>query len=421
MQCVLGEVVVQPALQQQTLDLGIGMTEDVRSATRPRCYLLNTHASDARDATARRLAAVRSAVAGLRCGVASTSAAAILAAAEGGKADRAMDRRTVHVWDTRRWTTAKTLDDFAVLCCEQPHLELRNDPTAFSLRQRAARMGPITLCEFVTGSDVSMDSGDHCSGYRINVVQAGYLESSHRGSKMRAGPGTLAVYQPEGHAAAKWAAGSRMLAVKIDRWAVEDVLSAALRRQVTSLPDLTPAMPTEGVPTQSWVEMLLLLKEQLFRPDGLLNQPMVGVPFVDSLVRGFLVAASSAYRSCLAEDAGQAPPHAIRAAIAILEEEAHLPTTVTSLAARTHVSVRALQQGFRDYLGMSPMTYLREVRLRRAHQMLQDCDPSAVTVASVAYQWGFSNLGRFSAAHTHRYGESPSETLRRSVFHTRQP
>jgi AraC-like DNA-binding protein len=279
-------------------------------------------------------------------------------------------------------------------------------------------MGPITLCEFVTASDVSMDSGDHCSGYRVNVVQSGYLESTHRGSTMRAGTGALAVYQPEGHAAAKWAAGSRMLAVKIDRWAVEDVFSAALGRQVTSLPDLTPVMPTDTVQTGNWVNMLLLFKEQLFRSDGLLNQPMVGLPFVESLVRGFLVAARSPQHNCVAAGAGQAPPHTIRAAIEVLEEEAHLPTTVSSLAARTHISVRALQQGFRDYLGVSPMTYLREVRLRRAHQTLLESDPSALTVASVAYRWGFSNLGRFSAAHLHRYGESPSETLRRSSFRT---
>jgi transcriptional regulator GlxA family with amidase domain len=59
--------------------------------------------------------------------------------------------------------------------------------------------------------------------------------------------------------------------------------------------------------------------------------------------------------------------------------------TVSSPAARCHVSARSLQEGFRIHLGISPMTYLREVRLRRAHETLRRSDPSVVTVASVAH------------------------------------
>jgi transcriptional regulator GlxA family with amidase domain len=61
------------------------------------------------------------------------------------------------------------------------------------------------------------------------------------------------------------------------------------------------------------------------------------------------------------------------------------------------------------------MAYLREVRLRRAHQALLESDPSTATVASVAYRWGFTNLGRFAAAHAARYREPPVKTLRRSA------
>jgi transcriptional regulator GlxA family with amidase domain len=89
---------------------------------------------------------------------------------------------------------------------------------------------------------------------------------------------------------------------------------------------------------------------------------------------------------------------------------------VSSLAARTHVSVRSLQLGFRSHLDASPMEYLRQVRLRKAHHTLRESDPSEVTVASVAYRWGFTNLGRFAAAHAERYGETPSVTLHRKTF-----
>jgi transcriptional regulator GlxA family with amidase domain len=66
------------------------------------------------------------------------------------------------------------------------------------------------------------------------------------------------------------------------------------------------------------------------------------------------------------------------------------------------------------HMGMSPMTYLRQVRLRRAHHELLGSDPSVETVASIAKRWGYTNPGRFAAAHAARYGETPAATLRRA-------
>ena len=36
----------------------------------------------------------------------------------------------------------------------------------------------------------------------------------------------------------------------------------------------------------------------------------------------------------------------------------------------------------------------------------------AVSVADTAFKWGFSHLGRFSAAYRREFGELPRETLR---------
>jgi AraC-like DNA-binding protein len=307
------------------------------------------------------------------------------------------------------------MKDFAALCCEEPHLELLSDPNSVSFHRWVGVVGPITVVALAVEADVVLDCGEQCSGYRMNVLRSGYLESVHRGRSLTAASGAVAVYQPEGHAAARWAAGSRMLAVKIDRYALEEALGDAIGRQIPSQIDFAPLLLTATAPARSWVDMLLMLCKQACRPDSLIHQPFVGLPFADSLVRGFLVAADHPYRGAVTTGRPEAPPDAIRTAIEIVEEEAHLPTTVTELAARTHVSVRALQQGFHRHLGVSPMTYLRGVRLSRAHQMLLESDPSSSTVASVARRWGFSNLGRFAAAHADRYGEAPSETFHRKV------
>ncbi|MCV7401784.1 AraC family transcriptional regulator [Mycobacterium fragae] len=314
--------------------------------------------------------------------------------------------------DRIAWAKAKTFDEFAVICCGQPNLKLLSDPDSFSLTQRVGRMGPVAIAELIVGSEISIERGQLCNSYRVLVPQSGHAVSVHRDVTVTAGPGTAAVLAPEGHAASHWAAGTRMIALRFDRGVVDDALRDAVGRQVTSQIDFAPVMPITSAVTQSWVNMLVLFTKQLFRPDNLLNQPLVGLPFVDSLVRGLLLATNHPHRDALTGGGEFIASRTVRTAIEIIEDEAHLPLTLSSIAARSHASVRSLQQGFQRHLETSPTAYLREVRLRRAHQTLLESNPSTVTVASVAYRWGFTNLGRFARAHAKRYGEAPSVTLR---------
>jgi transcriptional regulator GlxA family with amidase domain len=84
------------------------------------------------------------------------------------------------------------------------------------------------------------------------------------------------------------------------------------------------------------------------------------------------------------------------------------------VAGRVAVSARSLQDGFARSIGVPPTRYLRDVRLGRVHQDLRSADPHTSTVSQAAGRWGFLYLSRFAAAHRERFGERPSETLRRA-------
>lgn len=59
------------------------------------------------------------------------------------------------------------------------------------------------------------------------------------------------------------------------------------------------------------------------------------------------------------------------------------------------------------------MMLLRRVRLAQARADLE-APGHNTSVTTVAYDCGFSHLGRFAREYARRYGESPSETLRRA-------
>lgn len=104
----------------------------------------------------------------------------------------------------------------------------------------------------------------------------------------------------------------------------------------------------------------------------------------------------------------------VRAAAEYAHHHAHLPITSSDLAGIANVSLRALQLAFVRLLGVTPNTYLRQIRLDRIHAELGESDPATTQVAAVAKRWGFAHAGRFAAAYTERFGHYPSETLARS-------
>ena len=97
----------------------------------------------------------------------------------------------------------------------------------------------------------------------------------------------------------------------------------------------------------------------------------------------------------------------------LVEERPEEPWSTSSLAREVHLSVRSLQEGFSRQLGMSPMKYVQQVRLRRARQLLLGASPTQTTVAAVAESLGLTHRGRFAAAYRREFAESPAETLRR--------
>jgi AraC-like DNA-binding protein len=95
------------------------------------------------------------------------------------------------------------------------------------------------------------------------------------------------------------------------------------------------------------------------------------------------------------------------------------PLTLDMIARVARVSPRSLLQNFRSFSGTSPIRLLRDVRLDAAREALvrRRDDPDA-TVLSVALDAGFNHLGRFSQAYAARFGEKPSETLRKPASST---
>lgn len=112
------------------------------------------------------------------------------------------------------------------------------------------------------------------------------------------------------------------------------------------------------------------------------------------------------------EAAAPAREHAVPASVYRAEAfiEAHMGDAITldDIAAAARTPVRTLLDGFRRFRDTSPMQHLRNVRLSfaRGRLMSDEC----ASIASIALECGFGNLGRFAQNYAERFGERPSET-----------
>lgn len=97
----------------------------------------------------------------------------------------------------------------------------------------------------------------------------------------------------------------------------------------------------------------------------------------------------------------------------IIEESYADAITVTDLAAILGTPLRTLQKQFRAAHGITVRDYLSSVRLSALRRALET-GGEEVSVTSAALDAGLFHLGRASAAYRRRFGELPSETLRRN-------
>jgi AraC-like DNA-binding protein len=85
--------------------------------------------------------------------------------------------------------------------------------------------------------------------------------------------------------------------------------------------------------------------------------------------------------------------------------------SLADIASAADVNVRTLQLNFMRYRNMTPMEYLRNVRLDRARKLLI----GGLQVSDAASDSGFVHQGRFASRYRARFGESPSITLKRAT------
>lgn len=315
--------------------------------------------------------------------------------------------------DARRLFASRDLDETRTLVGQvmKPHqLRSVSGRARVDARMHHVGLGEVSVSRLCYGADVEIDPGALTDFFLIMMPLRGGAQTQHGKDLVEAvqGQGTVACADQPLHM--RWSADCDQLMVRIARPFMERMLSAQLGRPLSHPLRFAPQINLAR--SQAWSSVTRLLVDCAEQSLSTTTHGLM-LGHVQELVASTLLAEQPHNHLAEAHTRRQAVlPRHVHRVQEHLQAHAHEPVTAAELAAVAGVSLRGLYAGFKDFCGVSPMQYLRDLRLDRARADLLSAG-TGVSVAGVAMRWGFGHLGRFSADYKARHGESPSETLRK--------
>lgn len=288
----------------------------------------------------------------------------------------------------------------------RPHfLTVKTKDSRLATRLVHVRLQDTSVNRLRYGAAVTVSSGDGAlDDYLLTFPLSGHADFHYGNDLAAASPGHGVIIGPHREFAFDFDPTWDQLVIRLDRERVESAAAAltgeagpvdfdlALAPGVASLDGLLESALSLGDSELADHRPRLVWQfEQLILETLLLTQPNNRTPMAD---------------------AGHSRPNSprVREAMEFMLDRLGEPLTVTAIAEACDTSVRTLQQTFRREVGSSPLQWLREQRLERAHALLTT-GALGLSVTDVAYRCGFFHLGEFGTAFRRRYGTTPSTLL----------
>lgn len=296
-----------------------------------------------------------------------------------------------------------------------PHALGLGRGSALDASVRVSTAGRVRFVWIKYGAPVELDVVPPAQPFHlVQIPLRGGLSVRSGRDEIASNPGVASIPDTRLPCRMRWEAHCAEVVVRIEDDTLQEHLERLLGHPIRTRIRFSLGMSLLGGVGGSWRAAVDLMIAELNRADGLLQSPLVATHLESLILTGLLTAQPHNYTAALSAEPTTPRPRAIRRAVDFIETEHNRAMTTERVAAHAGMSARALQRGFQEHVGCSPMDYLRDIRLKRARDALSAADPSSeLTVTQVALEAGFMHLGRFSVQYRRRFGESPSETLRR--------
>ncbi|APX73872.1 AraC family transcriptional regulator [Achromobacter insolitus] len=289
------------------------------------------------------------------------------------------------------------------------HLGVVGAVQRLDARMHHQPLGEVSLNRLRYGANVEIRPGPLEDFFLVQMPLSGCARISSGPQQLDSTPEVASVVSPDDDLAMRWADDNDQFMLRVGRSLLERTLVGHLGCALDRPLRFQLGFRWRECP--AWRCLMSYLLDCSTQHANLAEHKLI-VHQMEQLVAATLLSAQPHnYTGALPGRRGAVLPRHVRSVQDYLQAHAHEPVSAEQLARIAGVSVRSLYAGFKEFLGVSPMHYLRDLRMERAHAELVSGESR--NIAGVALRWGFAHMGRFSAGYKERYGVSPSESLRR--------
>ena len=163
---------------------------------------------------------------------------------------------------------------------------------------------------------------------------------------------------------------------------------------------------------QSLRNAITYVAQEMSGPLGSLNNPVAYANLENYLLTQFITLQPNAFMALPQSTiTPTVMPYYIKRARDYIHAHAHEKVTLQDLSVHAGCSYRTLQSAFNKTFSISPMAYLKTVRLEGVREALLDANNKELTVSDIAGKWGFVHMGRLAKSYKEQFGILPSDTL----------
>lgn len=281
---------------------------------------------------------------------------------------------------------------------------------AFHARHHTAPQVDYSVNFVAYGSTVDIDPGELSRFFLLQLPMRGSatVRCGTVAADVQAGQ-RASILSPTSGTRMTWNEGCEKLIVLIRRETVEAQFESLTHQRMRPI-EFETGVELTGVVGRAILHHAQLMLDAAETSDGVPDAYRALLR--DGLTTLLLSRLPSSVSSAFSRPAPSADPLAVRRAQDYMAANAERAISMAEIAAVSGVSLRSLQDAYRKARGVTLGEGLLLLRLERFRISLLAVEAHG-SVADAAFAAGFGHLGRAAAAYKQRYGEAPSETLRR--------
>lgn len=285
---------------------------------------------------------------------------------------------------------------------------------AFFATHNSLRFAGGSINYVAYGGDVEIDPGCLERFYLIQVPMRGGAEIRCGTAASDTLPARAAsVLSPTRPSVMRWHRSCGQLILMLERSHLESMMATFLDTPVEEIV-FEPLLRLDQDPGRIIAAQIGHLARMAESPAA--HHPALLQQVADSICSALIWGHGSNVRAGLFDlpTGGSATPSRVSRALAFID--AHLDGTIdyADLARHCGCSLRALQIAFKTHRSQTLTEAVQERRLALLRERLT-AGGQGQSITDLIHAAGFTHLGRAASAYRERYGERPSDTLRRSA------